>query len=102
MEPYKAKSMPLEYVLSTELIKLMCEANEVYGEYKGYLRNMQYDYKCFIENSFINDLYYSFKIDGSKMNKDDMFHMPYHVKTNESIEFNNMLNSLGIGIKEIS
>ena len=33
MEPYKAKSMPLEYVLSTELIKLMCEANEVYGEY---------------------------------------------------------------------
>ena len=102
MEPYKAKSMPLEYVLSTELIKLMCEANEVYGEYKGYLRNMQYDYKCFIENSFVNDLYYSFKIDGSKMNKDDMFHMPYHVKTNESIEFNNMLNSLGIGIKEIS
>ena len=31
----------------------MCEANEVYGEFKGYLRNLNYDYKCFIENSFI-------------------------------------------------
>ena len=29
MEPYKAKSMPLEYVLSSELINLMCEGNEV-------------------------------------------------------------------------
>lgn len=102
MEPYKAKSMPLDYVLSSELLKLLTEANEIYGEFKGYLRNMSYDYKCFIENSFVNDLYYSFKIDGSKMNKEDMFYMPYHVKTNESIEFNNMRNSLGIGINEIA
>lgn len=102
MEPYKAKSMPLDYALSSDLLKLLTEANQVYGEYKGYLRNMSYDYKCFIENSFINDLYYSFKIDGSKINKDDMFYMPYRVKSNESIEFNNMRNSLSIGINEIT
>ena len=50
----------------------------------------------------INDLYYSFKIDGSKMDKEDMFYMPYHIKSNESIEFNNMRNGLSIGINEIA
>ena len=102
MEPYKAKMMPLDYFLSSELIKLLAEANEIYGEYKGYLRNMEYDYKCFIENSFINDLYYSFKIEGSKIEKDDMFHMLYHLKNNESIQFNNLRNCLNIGINELS
>ena len=51
MEPYKAKSMPFNCALSNELIKLMSEANEGYGEFKGYLRNMNYDYKCFISHS---------------------------------------------------
>ena len=35
MEPYKAKKMPLEYIRSNELYRLLCETEEVYGEYKG-------------------------------------------------------------------
>ena len=102
MEPYKAKNLPLDYTLSSELLKLLVEANEVYGEFKGYLRNMDYDYKCFIENSFVNDLYYSFKIDGTKIEKNDMFFMPYKNKSNLSIQFNNMNDSLSIGINELA
>ena len=37
MEPYKAKSLPFEYTLSSELLKLLVDANQIYGEYKGYL-----------------------------------------------------------------
>lgn len=102
MEPYKAKSLPFEYTLSSELLKLLVDANQIYGEYKGYLRNMNYDYNCFIENSFINDLYYSFKIDGAKIEKSDMFFMPYKNKSNLSIQFNNLNDSLSLGINEIS
>ena len=102
MEPYKAKQLPLDYFLSNDLLKLLIEANEIYGEFKGNLKNMNYDYKCFIENSFINDLYYSFKIDGAKIEKSDMFFMPYKSKSNLSIEFNNLNDSLSLGINEIA
>lgn len=102
MEPYKAKKLPFEFTYNSEILKLLCDANEAYGEYKGYLRSMQYDYKCFIENSFVNELYYSFKIDGSKLLKENIFHNPYMLKNNESIEFENMKKALLISIRDIS
>ena len=40
MEPYKAKKMPLEYNNSYELLSLLDDTIEKFGEYKGYLRNM--------------------------------------------------------------
>ena len=69
MEPYKAKKMPFDFTLSKELIKLLCDAEEAYGEYKGYLKSMEYDYKSFLESAFVNDIYYSFKLDNAKMEK---------------------------------
>ncbi len=97
MEPYKAKSLPLEYNKNTELYRLLCEAEEIYGEYKGYLRNLKYDYKSFLETAFISDTYYSFKLDGSKIEKEYMFHSSYLNENNEVIEFNNFKQSLVIG-----
>ena len=102
MEPYKAKKMPLEYVMSSELLNQICEVKEIYGEYKGFLRNMSYDYKSYLECNFINDIYYSFKIDGAKIEKEYMFHTPYMNKTNEVIEFNNIKNALLIGMSDVS
>lgn len=90
MEPYKPKKLPLEYTKSNDLINLLNDAYEVYGEYKGYLKNMEFDYSSFLESLFINELYYSFKIDGAKIEMNNMFHMPYVIKNNDSIEFNNM------------
>ena len=102
MEPYKAKKMPLDYSKTNELFKLLCETEEVYGEYKGYLRNMNYDYNSYLECAFINDIYYSFKIDGAKLEKEYMFHTPYMNNSNEIIEFNNMRKALIIGVSDIS
>ena len=102
MEPYKAKKMPLDYGKTNELYKLLCDVEELYGEYKGFLRNMDYDYKSYLECSMINDIYYSFKIDGSKIEKEYMFHTPYMDKNNDIIEFNNIRNALLIGVSDIS
>ncbi len=102
MEPYKAKKLPFVFEKNSELYKLLGEANEIYGEYKGYLRNMSYDYKSFLESAFISELYYSFKIDGSKISKDNMFFIEYMIKDNDVIEFNNLKKSLIIGVSDIA
>jgi len=102
MEPYKAKKLPLEYNKTIELLKLVCDAEEIYGEYKGNLRNMTYDYKSYLECAFINDLYYSFKLDGAKIEKEYMFHTPYMIDNNEVIEFNNLKKALVLGVSEVS
>ena len=102
MEPYKAKKLPLEYNKTSELFRLICDTEEFYGEYKGYLRNMNYDYKSFLECAFVNDLYYSFKLDGAKLEKEYMFHTPYMLPNNEVIEFNNLKKALVLGVSEVS
>ena len=84
MEPYKARKMPFDYTPSNEISALLFEAREIYGEYKGYLRNMQFDYKCFLEAEYSLELYNSFKIDGAKIDKDNTYFMPYMVKNNIS------------------
>ncbi len=98
MEAYKARKLPFEYNLSNDLLKLLCIAKETYGEYKGFLKNMSYDYKNFLECAFVSDTYYSFKIDNVKLEKEDMFLMPYMNKNNDSIIFNNMKNVLVSGL----
>ena len=40
MEPFKVKELPIEYNIDKELLKLLSEANEKYGEYKSYLNNI--------------------------------------------------------------
>lgn len=102
MEPYKAKKLPFEYSNNNELLKLLCETEEIYGEYKGYLRSMDYDYKSFLECSFISDTYFSFKIDNAKISKEFMFHTPYMLESNDVIEFNNLKRALLVGVGDSS
>lgn len=98
MEPYKAKKLPYDFNLPNDILNLLCEAKEAYGEYKGYLKNMSYDYKCFLENAFINDIFYSFKIDNVKVSKDDIFYMSYMNKSDTSTLYNNIKKCLLVGL----
>ena len=98
MEPFKAQKLPHEYNLSTELLKLLCEAKESYGEYKGFLKSMPFDYKFLLENFLVSDIYFSMKIDSFKIEKEDMFNMPYKIKNNDNIIFNNLKKSFMLGI----
>lgn len=98
MEPYKANKLPREYNFTPEILRLLCNAKEAYGEYKGYLKNMSYDYRSFLECSFVSDIYYSFKIDNSKLESYEMFLMPYKNKNNETTIFNNIKSTLLNGV----
>lgn len=100
MEPYKAKKLPFTYSMNNDLLKLLCECEETYGEYKGYLKNMSYDYTSFLECAFVSDLFYSFKIDGAKIDKEFMFHAPYMNKSNDYTQFNNMRKALLVGVND--
>lgn len=102
MEPYKAKKLPLEYDYSPALFKLLCDTIEIYGEYKGYLKTMAYDFKNYLESSFVCELFYSFKIDGSKVDKEYMFHYPYLIKNNDSIQFCNLKKALFVALEDAS
>ena len=50
MEAYKPLDIVKDFELSKPLIKLLCEAKETYGEYKGYLKSMSFDYKFILES----------------------------------------------------
>ena len=39
MEPIKVKELPIEYNIDKELLRLIAEANEKYGEYVNALQN---------------------------------------------------------------
>ena len=47
MEPFKASKLPIQYNLDKELLSLISEANEKYGEYKFNLKNSKFDSKFF-------------------------------------------------------
>lgn len=47
MELFVAKKLPIDYSLDKELLKLISEANEKYGEYKSLLANMEFDSRFF-------------------------------------------------------
>ena len=100
MEPYKAKKLELNYNYGNDILKILNDTMEVYGEYKGYLKNMSYDYINFLDTLFVNETYYSFKIDNIDIKKEDMFYIPYKNKNNTVIEFINMRKALIVGLTE--
>lgn len=50
MEPYKAKRLPIDYKIDKDLLKLIAEANEKYGEYKSLLNTLEFDASFFLDS----------------------------------------------------
>ncbi len=48
MNTYEAKQLPIDYKYDKDLLKLLSEANEKYGEYKTLLKNAEFDSKLFL------------------------------------------------------
>ena len=57
MEPYKAKSMPLDYKIDKDMLKLISEANVKYGEYKSLLNTLEFDASYFLDSVILNESY---------------------------------------------
>ena len=55
MEAYKAKTMPLDYSIDKEMLKLISEANAKYGEYKSLLNTLEFDAGFFLNSVILNE-----------------------------------------------
>ena len=75
MEPYKAKSMPLDYKIDKDMLKLISEANVKYGEYKSLLNTLEFDASYFLDSVILNESYKSTQIEGTQISQDEMFYL---------------------------
>ena len=90
MEPFNAKKLPVDYNIDKELLKLFAEANEKYGEYKSYLKNLEFDSKFFLDSILLSESLKSTQIEGTQISQDDMYYLKYMPKTDDSLEIENL------------
>lgn len=90
MEPFKAKRLPIEYNMDKELLSLISEANEKYGEYKSNLKNTKFDSKFFLDSIILSESLKSTQIEGTQISQDDMYYLKYMPKTDETSEIQNL------------
>lgn len=90
MEPMKVKELPIDYKIDKELLKLLSEANVKYGEYKSYLKNIEFDSKFFLDSILLSESLKSTQIEGTQISQDEMYYLKYMPKTDETKEIQNL------------
>jgi len=90
MEPFKAKELPITYVIDKDLLKLLAEANEKYGEYKSYLKSLEFDSKFFLNSVLLSESLKSTQIEGTQISQDDLYYLKYMPKTDDNLEIQNL------------
>ena len=94
MKPYKAKSMPLDYKIDKDMLKLISEANVKYGEYKSLLNTLEFDASYFLDSVILNESYKSTQIEGTQISQDEMFYLKYMEKTDDNQEIQNLKKTI--------
>ncbi len=90
MEPIKVEKLPINYNIDKDLLKLLAEANEKYGEYKSYLKNLEFDSKLFLDSILLNESLKSTQIEGTQISQDEIYYLKYMNKTDETTEIENL------------
>ena len=90
MEPYKAKSMPIDYSIDKEMLRLISEANAKYGEYKSLLNSLEFDAGFFLDSIILNESYKSTQIEGTQISQDEMYYLKYMENTDDNKEIQNL------------
>lgn len=90
MEPIKVEKLPISYNIDKDLLKLLAEANEKYGEYKSYLKNLEFDSKFFLDSILLHESLKSTQIEGTQISQDEIYYLKYMNKTDETTEIENL------------
>jgi len=90
MNPIKVKELPIEYEIDKELLKLIAEANEKYGEYKSYLKTLNFDSKFFLNSIMLSESLKSTQIEGTQISQDEIYYLKYMPKTDDNLEIQNL------------
>lgn len=102
MKPYKANKLPIEYSIDKEMLRLIAEANEKYGEYKSLLNTLEFDSKFFLESILLTESYKSTQIEGTQISQDEMYYLKYMEKTDDNREIQNLKRAVEFAYKKIS
>lgn len=94
MNTYEAKKLPIEYKYDKDLLKLLSEANEKYGEYKTLLDNAEFDSKLFLNSVLLNESLKSSQIEGTRVSQDEMYYLKYIEKNDENLEIKNLKDAI--------
>ncbi len=90
MEAMKVNKLPIDYNIDKELLNLISEANTKFGEYKSYLKNMEFDSKFFLDSIILNESFKSSQIEGTQISQDEMYYLKYMPKTDDNLEIQNL------------
>ncbi len=101
MEPFKAKTLPIEYNLDKELFLLLGEASKKYGEYKSKIADMEYEAGLFLHSLMLTDSYKSTQIEGTSVSQDEMFFTKYEKNNDDNREIINLKKAVEYGYGEL-
>ena len=90
MEPIKALLLPIDYKLDKELLKLLAEANAKYGEYKSYLKTVEFDSRFFLDSIILSESLKSTQIEGTQISQDEMYYLKYMPINDDNSEIQNL------------
>lgn len=90
MKPFEANKLPMNYNIDKELLSLISEANEKYGEYKTSLKNSKFDSKFFLNSIILTESLKSTQIEGTQISQDDMYYLKYMPKNDDTREIQNL------------
>ena len=90
MNPMKVNELPINYNIDKELLNLLAEANYKYGEYKFYLKNVEFDSKYFLDSIILSESLKSTQIEGTQISQDEMYYLKYMPKTDDNLEIQNL------------
>lgn len=101
MSPYKAKKMPIEYKIDKEMLRLLADANEKYGEYKALLDTLEFDASFFLDAVLLTESYKSTQIEGTQISQDEMYYLKYKEVTDDSRELYNLKKTIEYAFDQV-
>ncbi len=101
MQPYKAEKLPVEYKIDKEMLRLIAEANEKYGQYKSLLHTLEFDSKYFLNSVLLNESYKSTQIEGTQISQDEMYYLKYMEKTDDNKEIQNLKRTIEFAYEQL-
>lgn len=102
-KPHKCDILPFKIEYTDNIIRLLSEASEKYGEYKGKLNSLGIDKHYFLMSIIKKDSYKSTQIEGTSIPESELFAIEYKVETSDEYkEIVNYIQALKYGTNKIN
>ena len=101
MDPFKAKKLPYEYKINKNMLALLGEANERFGEYKTLLSTLEFEPRFFLDAILLSESYKSTQIEGTQVAQDEMYYLKYMKSSDDQLEIENLKRAISFGYEEI-